>query len=234
MCIYVGYDSASKVYLNHKRKQCSIMKIEFELIHLEKSNDEELSRIIHEINNDVSIHACIVQLPLPSNINPNIVNLIDYKKDVDGFTKYNLGCLSFGEPCIIPATPLGIVKMIDYYNIPTKGQHVVVIGKSNIVGKPISMLLSNEEMYGATVTMCDKYTENLKQIVASANILIVAAGVHHVINKNYVVKSNATIIDVGIHRILDETTYVLQGDVDYDHFKDKCAYITQCREVSVQ
>ena len=229
IAIQVGDNPASLVYLKEKRKMSEKLNIDFKLLHLKHSTYEQLAEIIHTINNDILIHGCIIQLPLPSHINPKIVNLINYKKDVDGFTTHNLGCLAKGEPYLCSATPLGITKLIDFYKIPTKGKHCVIIGKSNIVGKPMSLLMANENTYCATVTTCDKHTINLRNIVRTADILIVCAGKHHLIDSSFIVKSDISIIDVGIHRIVDNNKkrgYRLEGDVDFNYFKDKCAYIT--------
>ena len=229
VAIQVGNDPASLVYLKEKQKMSEELNINFKLLYFEDLTYKQLTKTIHTINNDTSIHGCIIQLPLPPHINPNIVNLINYKKDVDGFTTHNLGCLAKGKPYLCSATPLGITKLIDFYKIPTKGKHCVIIGKSNIVGKPMSLLMANENTYCATVTTCDKHTINLRNIVRTADILIVCAGKHHLIDSSFIVKSDISIIDVGIHRIVDNNKvkgYRLEGDVDFNYFKDKCAYIT--------
>ncbi len=226
VAIQVGHNSASMVYLKAKKRMSEKLNIDYELIHLLDTTNEKLSQLVQKINNDTSIHGCIIQLPLPSHIDRNIINLIDPKKDVDGFTKYNLGCVLSGDINLCAATPLGIIKLIDYYKIPTQGKHCVIIGKSNIVGKPLSFLMANEETYKATVSICDKYTLNLKELVKTADILMVCAGVHHLIDDSFTLKPDVAIIDVGIHRIAGDNGYHLEGDVDFDYFKDKCSYIT--------
>tara|TARA_Y100000816_G_scaffold229112_1_gene174204 strand:- start:3956 stop:4810 length:855 start_codon:yes stop_codon:yes gene_type:complete len=230
-CISIGNDPASEVYINNKKKQCELIGIHFNLIKLESNVSETfLIQKICEINNNTNINAYIIQLPLPKHINKeNIVKFIDPKKDVDCFHAENIGNIILQKPRFFPATPYGICLLLDNYNIETKGKNITIIGKSNIVGNLLSLMLSNENTYKGTVTTCDKYTENLKFHVENAEILIVAAGVHHLIDSKYTVKSSCTMIDVGIHRIQDNSKkngFRLEGDIDFNYFKDKCKYIT--------
>jgi len=183
-----------------------------------------------EINEDDNINGCIIQLPLPNHINSELIlNRLNSNKDVDCFTDENIGKLLNNESKFYPATPYGITLLLDNYNILTKGKNITIIGKSRIVGTPLALLLSNENKYAGTVTLCDKNTINLKDHIEEADILIVCAGVHHLIDKKYKVKETSTLIDVGIHRIPDSTKkngYRLEGDIDFNYFENRCSYIT--------
>lgn len=230
-CIYIGDNPASKVYINNKQKYCEYIGIYFNLIKLENNiNENFLINKICEINNDSNINAYIIQLPLPEHINKdNIVKFIDPKKDVDCFHAENIGNIILQNPRFFPATPYGICLLLDNYNINTIGKNITIIGKSNIVGNLLSLMLSDEKTYKGTVTNCDKYTENLKFYIENADIIIVATGVHHLIDNKFRVKSTCTMIDVGIHRIEDnkkKNGFRLEGDIDFEYFKDKCKYIT--------
>jgi methylenetetrahydrofolate dehydrogenase (NADP+)/methenyltetrahydrofolate cyclohydrolase len=213
---------------------CDDLGINFQLKKFDKNIDEsQLKNEIELINRDNNIDSCIIQLPLPNHINQNIIlNTLNPKKDADGFTFYNLGQLikyNKEDNIIKPATVLGIVELIKYYNIETKGKNIVIIGKSVIVGTPLALVLSNEETYSGTVTLCDKNTENLENICENADILIVSTGKHHLINDQFNLKKDVTIFDVGINKIKDESKksgYKTEGDVDFNYFKDKCKYIT--------
>lgn len=232
--VLVGNNPSSLVYINIKKKKCKEMGINFIL----KQFTEEITELslineINKINNNSKIDSCIIQLPLPHHINQNkVLNTLCPDKDADGFTVYNLGKLCKYENkdiLIKPATVLGIEEIIKYYKIKTVGQNIVIIGKSVIVGTPLALLLANENTYSGTVTICDKNTKNLKEICGLADILIVSAGVHNLIDSSYKLKSDICIIDVGIHKIPDKNKklgYCLKGDVDFDYFKDKCKYIT--------
>ena len=232
--VLVGNDEASLIYIKHKKKKCEDLGINFELKHFDKNIDEfQLKNEIELINKDNNIDSCIIQLPLPDHINQNnILKTLDPKKDADGFTFYNLGKLiKYNKEDIIikPATVLGIEELIKYYNIKTKGKKIIIIGKSVTVGTPLALVLSNESTYSGTVTLCDRNTENLKNICETADILIVSTGKHHLINNQFNLKKDVTIIDVGINKIKDECNksgYRTEGDVDYNYFKDKCKYIT--------
>ena len=229
--ILVGTDSASSIYLKNKRIKCEYVGIEFELINFDENISEEiLIKKIKEINIDNKINGCIIQLPLPNHLNTeNILNTLDPNKDIDCFNTVNIGMLTKKTTKFVPATPLGITLLLKHYNIETKGKNVVIIGKSIIVGTPLALILSNENTFAATVTLCDKYTENLNEIVKNADILIVAAGVHKLINSKFKVKLSSCLIDVGIHKVQDiskKLGYRLEGDIDFNYFKDKCKYIT--------
>jgi len=219
--ILVGEDSASKVYVNTKHKTCERLGIKSTVINLpEETTENELKEKIKELNNNNDITAILVQLPLPKHINEeNCIKEISPLKDVDGFTPENLGALIRGkEPFAYPCTPLGIVTLLKRNNIEISGQHAVVIGRSNIVGKPVSLMLLKEN---ATVTMCHSRTKNLKEITKTADILISATG-KRIITKD-MVKNGAIIVDVGIIRNLEGK---LEGDVDFENVKEIASYIT--------
>lgn len=232
--VLVGNDDSSLIYIKHKKKKCEEFGIKFELKHFnENIHESELKKEIKLINKDTNIDSCIIQLPLPNHINQNIIlNTLDPKKDAEGFTFYNLGKLikyNKEDYIIKPATVLGIEELIKYYNIETIGKNIVIIGKSVIVGTPMALVLSNEETYSGTVTLCDKNTKNLENICENADILIVSTGKHHLINDKFKLKKDVVIIDVGINKIKDESKksgYRTEGDVDFNYFKDKCKYIT--------
>lgn len=227
VAVQIGNDGASIVYLRKKKELASRLGIEFQLIKMEEK--EELNTVINTIQkvcDDDDVHGIIIQLPLPKHLpTDQILSLIPVEKDVDGLSAHHLGHCALtplNKHIIRPATPWGIVHMLQTYNITTKGKIIVVIGKSLIVGTPLSLLLSQESSMAATIVMCDRYTENIKDIVVSADVLVVAAGKHHLINKDFQVKKTCVMIDVGIHRINRK----LQGDIDFEYFKDKCHAIT--------
>ena len=229
--ILIGNNKASEVYIKNKKIQCEKIGINCNIKKLEYStNTSQLIDLINNMNNNINVYAYIIQLPLPDHIDQKkIFKKIDTKKDVDCFHPENIGNIILNNPKFFPATPYGICLLLDHYNIKTEGQNITIIGKSNIVGNPLSLMLSNENNYKGTVTLCDKYTNNLNFHVESSDILIVAAGVHHLINNKFKVKETSVLIDVGIHRIEDKTKksgYKLEGDIDYNYFLDKCAYIT--------
>jgi len=231
VCILVGNDPASKTYINNKKKKCVDIGIHFILLEFpDNISNNILINKIDEINEDDNINGCIIQLPLPNHINSELIlNRLNSNKDVDCFTDENIGKLLNNESKFYPATPYGITLLLDNYNILTKGKNITIIGKSRIVGTPLALLLSNENKYAGTVTLCDKNTINLKDHIEEADILIVCAGVHHLIDKKYKVKETSTLIDVGIHRIPDSTKkngYRLEGDIDFNYFENKCSYIT--------
>lgn len=205
-CFSIGDDPASEVYINNKRKQCESIGINFNLIKFENNISESFFiQKICEINNDPNVNAYIIELPLPKHINKDyIVKYIDPKKDVYCFHAENIGNIILQNPRFFPATPYGICLLLDKYNIQTIGKNIIIIGKSNIVGNLLSLMLSDENSYRGTVTNCDKYTENLKFYVENADIIIVATGVHHLIDNKFTVKSTCTMIDVGIHQIEDK------------------------------
>lgn len=239
--IIVGYNPASETYVANKIKACEEVGIASERIALEADiTEEQLLAEVQRLNNDPSVDGFIVQLPLPEHISETtIMSAIDYRKDVDGLTPENVGRTVQGLPSIISATPRGIRELLARYQIPTEGKHVVVIGRSNIVGKPIAMLLmqrpylslpgmSAASLGDATVTICHSKTRDLAAICRTADIIIVAAGCPKLLTAD-MVKEGATIIDVGINRIDDPTSpkgYRLVGDVDFEHVAPKAAYIT--------
>lgn len=218
--IMVGNNPASQIYVRNKIKACAFCNIESELIHLEETvTMEELLNIIDKLNNDESVNGIIAQLPLPSHLNEQIViDSISPNKDVDGFSLVNKGKLFCGIPSFTPATPQGIMTMLEEYNIDPKGKSAVVIGRSNIVGKPMAQLLLNKH---ATVTICHSKTTNLSEAAKQADILVVAIGKANFVTKD-MVKPGATVIDVGINRIDDK----LYGDVDFEQVKDVAGYIS--------
>lgn len=195
MCNYVGY--------NYKH------------IKLDNSSDYELLEIIDDLNKDDSVSGILVQMPLPSNIKANVIqNKIDYRKDVDGLNDVNAGRLFHNKEALVSCTPYGIIKLLDYYNIPLEGKNVVIVGRSNLVGKPLFNLFLNRN---STVTLCHSKTKNLKSYTKNADILVVAVGIKHFITKD-MIKENSTVIDVGINRYNDK----LYGDVDFENVKDIC------------
>jgi len=219
--ILVGENPASLSYVRGKEKACAEVGMSSSLIQLSAdTSEEELLNIIDEQNNDHAVHGILVQLPLPDQIREKrVIESIDPKKDVDGFHPINIGRMMTGEDAFLPCTPYGIVEMIKSKNITIEGKHAVVIGRSNIVGKPVGQLLLNEN---ATVTYCHSRTENLKEYTLQADILIVALGQANVITADYV-KEGAVVIDVGINR---KENGKLTGDVDFEGVKEKAGYIT--------
>ncbi len=219
--IIVGDDPASQTYVRGKQRACQEVGIHSVLIEMEENtSQEELLAKIDELNNDDSIHGILVQLPLPKQINEQaVIEKISPDKDVDGFHPVNIGRMMTGQECFLPCTPHGIIELVKSKQIEIEGKHVVVIGRSNIVGKPVGQLFLNEN---ATVTYCHSRTKNLKHHTLQADILVVAAGKKHLISGEHV-KEGATVIDVGIHR-LDNGK--LTGDVDFESVKEKAAYIT--------
>ena len=190
---------------------------------------EELLELIEKLNNDETVHGILVQSPLPEGLDANeAFRTISPKKDVDGFHPVNVGRLNIGLPCFISATPYGIMELLKYYNIETKGKHCVIIGRSNIVGKPMSTLMVQKNFGDATVTVCHSHSENLKDICKQADILIAAVGKPEFVTAD-MVKDNAVVIDVGTTRIPDNTKksgFRLCGDVKFDEVSPKCSYIT--------
>ena len=232
--VIVGHNPASETYVANKIKACGEVGIEAEKIAFEADiTEQQLLAEVSRLNHDATIDGFIVQLPLPEHISETtIMSAIDRRKDVDGLTPENVGRTVQGLPSIISATPRGIRELLAYYQIPTEGRHVVVIGRSNIVGKPIAMLLmqrpylslpsmSAASLGDATVTICHSKTRNLKSICLTADIIIVAAGCPKLLTAD-MVKEGVTIIDVGINRMDGK----LVGDVDFENVAPKAAYIT--------
>ncbi len=229
--ILVGNDGASETYVAHKVKACEQVGFKSSLFRFKDDiGEKELFDKIKEINADKDIDGLIVQLPLPEHISEEkVIQLIDPKKDVDGFHPINIGRMTIGLPAYISATPQGIIELIRRNKIETSGKHCVVVGRSNIVGKPISILLSQKNENGnATVTLCHSRTKNLKEITLQADILIAAIGKQGFIDRD-MVKDDAVVIDVGIHRVKSDKTksgWKLKGDVKFDEVAPKCSYIT--------
>lgn len=219
--IMIGKDEASEIYVRNKSRDCDYVGIEYEEFFLEENiTMETLLNLIDELNKRDDIHGILLQSPIPEHLDiRKAFNKIDYRKDVDGFNPINVGKLLIGEDTFIPCTPLGVIKLLEEYNIQIEGKNAVVIGRSNIVGKPLSQYLLNKD---ATVTVCHSKTKNLKEITSKADILISAVGKPKVITRD-MVKENAVIIDVGINRTPDGK---IVGDVDYDNLLDKVSYIT--------
>ena len=219
--IQVGNDPASSVYVGNKKKGCEYIGINSLSYELEENTTEEqLLELIDTLNKDNKVNGILVQLPLPSHINEDkVIKAISPAKDVDGFHPQSVGALSIGQPGFVSCTPAGIVELLKRSNIEIEGKHCVVIGRSNIVGKPMSLLMLREN---ATVTICHSRTKNIKEICREADILIVAIGKPQFIGADYV-KDGAVVIDVGIHR--DENNK-LCGDVKYDEVEPKASYIT--------
>ena len=227
--VIVGEDGASKTYVASKEKACQSVGMTSSVYRLpEKTTEEELLNLINFLNNDEEIDGYIIQLPLPKHINETkVIHSINPKKDVDGFTPHNIGLMQLGEPCFLPATPAGIMELLKRSGIETTGKHVVVLGRSNIVGTPISVMLSRKGA-DATVTICHSKTENLPEITRQADILVVAIGKPKFLKAD-MVKPGAVVIDVGIHRIEDNTTekgYRIEGDVDFDEVIKVASKIT--------
>lgn len=231
VAIQVGQDPASNVYLKKKREMCEKLGLDFTLLALEeKESLKVMKQKVQKVCQDEKVHGVIIQLPLPAHIQEEeLLPLVPVNKDVDGLSSTHIGnCLlkKVGQPCIRPATPWGIVHMLKSYGIQTKGKRVIIIGKSRIVGTPLGLLLSQECSMAGTVTLCDRYTINLKELVKDADILVVAAGKHHLIGSEYEVKPSCVMIDVGIHRQNVGKKTCLQGDIDFEHFKSRCDFIT--------
>lgn len=229
--VLVGHDGASETYVAGKVKSCGEVGFKSTLIRYEEDVAEEvLLKTVNDLNHNDDIDGFIVQLPLPRHISEQkVIEAIDPRKDVDGFHPVNVGRMVLGLPAFISATPAGIIELIRRYQIPTSGKNCVVVGRSNIVGKPISMLLAQKAYPGdATVTICHSRTKNLNAIVLSADIIIAALGQPEFVTAG-MVKDGAVVIDVGITRMKSETTksgWKLVGDVKFDEVAPKCSYIT--------
>ena len=228
--ILVGENPASKIYVNSKTKIFKDLGLHTKTIRLDtKISQEELVDIISELNYDVDYHGILVQLPLPNQIDPNvIISSITPEKDVDGFHPENAGLLSIGKPRFIPCTPKGIMRILKYYNISLNGKHVVVLGRSNIVGRPISILTSlKSEFSNATTTLCHSGTKNITKYTKNADVIIAALGIPYFLNTT-MIKSGCVIIDVGINRVDfdNEKGYKIVGDVDYNNVKNTASAIT--------
>ena len=227
--ILVGENPASVSYVTGKQKALAEVGMADRSMHLpESTSEDELLNIIDELNNDDSVHGILVQLPLPKHINEEKVLLaIKPEKDVDGFHPMNVGNLVIGKKAFLPCTPHGIIVLLEKMGIETSGKHAVVIGRSNIVGKPVSLLLARKET-NCTVTICHTGTKNMAEITKQADILIAAVGRPHTVTKD-MVKPGAVVIDVGVNRIPDSTKkngFRLVGDCDYSDLLETASYIT--------
>ena len=229
--ILVGHDGGSETYVADKVKSCEECGFTSTLIRYEADiTEEELLKKVDELNNDPDIDGFIVQLPLPKHIDEQkVTEAIDYRKDVDGFHPVNAGRLAIGLPCFLSATPNGIMELLARYNIDTKGKKCVVLGRSNIVGKPMANLMMQKSIPGdATVTVCHSHTVNIADECRQADIIIAALGQPHFLKAD-MVKEGAVVIDVGTTRVPDTTRksgFRLCGDVDFDNVAPKCSYIT--------
>ncbi len=227
--ILVGHDGGSETYVAFKIKDCEEVGFKSSLVRFEDDvTEEELLAKVHELNNDTDVDGFIVQLPLPKHISEQkIIEAIDPRKDVDGFHPINVGRMVIGLPCFVSATPDGIVELLKRYKIETSGKDCVVVGRSNIVGRPMSVLMSQKAI-NATVTVAHSRTKDLKELCASADILIAALGAPEFI-KGDMVKEGAVVIDVGTTRVKSDQTksgFKLKGDVAFDEVAHKCSYIT--------
>lgn len=229
--ILVGSDGASETYVASKVKSCEEIGYTSTLIRLDPNIEEAvLIEAIEKLNADSDVDGILVQLPLPKQISEEkIINLIHPDKDVDGFHPMSVGKMVQGLPTFLPATPFGIIMMLEHYKVETKGKHAVVIGRSNIVGRPISILLNRNSYPGnCTVTVCHSHTPNLKEICLQADIIVAALGRPGFLTAD-MVKENAVVVDVGITRVADATKksgFAIKGDVDYVNVAPKCSFIT--------
>lgn len=219
--IIVGNNPASRVYVNNKKKGCAEVGMEsFEYALPEETTTDELLELVEKLNNDTAVDGILCQLPLPKQIDEKkVLNAIAPNKDVDAFHPVNTGHIMIGDHSFLPCTPAGIMEMLKYYNISVEGKECVVIGRSNIVGKPMAMLLLGQN---GTVTICHSRTKNLKEVTRRADILVAAVGKAYFVTPD-MVKDGAVVIDVGMNRNADGK---LCGDVDFDKVKDKCSFIT--------
>lgn len=229
--ILVGHDGGSETYVAHKVKACGECGFKSTLIRFEADvTEEELLAKVRELNEDADVDGFIVQLPLPKHISEQkVIETIDYRKDVDGFHPINVGRMSIGLPCFVSATPAGILELLKRYEIPTKGAECVVLGRSNIVGKPVAALMMQKAYPGnATVTVCHSATKNLAEVCRRADIIIAALGSPEFVEAD-MVKEGAVIIDVGTTRVPSTVTksgWKLKGDVDFEAVAPKCSFIT--------
>ena len=231
LAILVGNNGASETYVASKVKSCEEVGFKSSLLRFEETiSEQELINAIEKLNNDEDVDGILVQLPLPKQINEEtIISIIHPDKDVDGFHPVSIGKMVQGLPTFIPATPYGILLMLEHYKIETAGKHAVVIGRSNIVGRPISILLSRNSYPGnCTVTVCHSKTSNLREICLQADIIVAALGIPEFLKAD-MVKENAVVVDVGITRVADaskKSGFAIKGDVDFAGVAPKCSYIT--------
>lgn len=219
--IQVGDDSASNIYVKQKSKMANNLEFNFNHIKLEEDvTEEEVLKIINSLNRDNCVDGILVQMPLPEHLNSRIIqNTISPLKDVDGLTDINMGMLVHKKNCLVPCTPLGVMELLKYYNIDVAGKNVVIVGRSDLVGRPMAEVMINND---ATVTLCHSKTKNLKDITKNADVLVVAVGKAKLITSD-MVKDGVVVVDVGINRLEDGS---LCGDVDFDGVSSKCSYIT--------
>ena len=229
--ILVGNNGASETYIASKIKNCEEIGFKSSLIRLnENIAEQELIDAINHLNQNDLVDGILVQLPLPPDFDEQkIINLINPDKDVDGFSPVSIGKMVLGMPTFIPATPYGIMLMLEHYNIETSGKHAVIIGRSNIVGRPMSVLLNQSGKYGnCTVTVCHSRTKNIKEICLTADIIVAAIGIPEFV-KSDMVKDGAVVIDVGITRVKDDSKksgFSIKGDVEFDTVSPKCSFIS--------
>ncbi|MGN0749520.1 MAG: bifunctional methylenetetrahydrofolate dehydrogenase/methenyltetrahydrofolate cyclohydrolase FolD [Treponema sp.] len=227
--ILVGENPASVSYVTGKQKALAEVGMQDRSVHLpENTSEEDLLKLIDQLNNDDTVHGILVQLPLPKHINEDkVIMAISPEKDVDGFHPVNVGNMMIGRPGFLPCTPHGIIVLLQRMGIETSGKHAVVIGRSNIVGKPVSVLLAQKSV-NCTVTLCHTGTKNLPEITKQADIVVVASGHPHTLTGD-MIKEGAVVIDVGVNRIPDSSKksgFRLVGDCDFDDLKEKASFIT--------
>lgn len=227
--ILVGENPASVSYVTGKQKALAEVGMQDRSVHLpENTTEQDLLKLIDQLNNDNTVHGILVQLPLPKHINEDkVIMAISPEKDVDGFHPVNVGNMMIGRPGFLPCTPHGIIVLLQRMGIETSGKHAVVIGRSNIVGKPVSVLLAQKSV-NCTVTLCHTGTKNLPEITKQADIVVVASGHPHTLTGD-MIKQGAVVIDVGVNRIPDSSKksgYRLVGDCDFDDLKEKASFIT--------
>lgn len=228
--VLVGHDGGSETYVKHKVLACEACGFKSSLIRFESDvTEEELLACVDKLNKDDDVDGFIMQLPLPKHIDEQkIIMAVDYRKDVDGFHPINVGRMSIGLPCFISATPLGMLTLLQHYNIPTSGKKCVILGRSNIVGKPMAQLMMQKQFGDATVTVCHSHSKTLKEECLAADIIIAAIGKPEFVTAD-MVKEGAVILDVGTTRVPDSSRpsgFKLTGDVKFDEVAPKCSYIT--------
>ena len=228
--VLVGHDGGSETYVKNKVLACEACGFKSSLIRFESDvTEEELLACVDKLNKDDDVDGFIMQLPLPKHIDEQkIIMAVDYRKDVDGFHPINVGRMSIGLPCFISATPLGMLTLLQHYNIPTSGKKCVILGRSNIVGKPMAQLMMQKQFGDATVTVCHSHSKTLKEECLAADIIIAAIGKPEFVTAD-MVKEGAVILDVGTTRVLDSSRpsgFKLTGDVKFDEVAPKCSYIT--------
>lgn len=230
VAVLVGHDGGSETYVKNKVLACEKCGFKSTLIRYEEDvTEEELLQCVDKLNRDDDVDGFIVQLPLPKHIDEQKVTMaIDYRKDVDGFHPVNVGRMALGMPCFISATPLGILTLLQHYNIETSGKKCVILGRSNIVGKPMAQLMMQKQYGDATVTVCHSHSKNLKKECQEADIIIAAIGRPDFVTAD-MVKPGVVVIDVGTTRVPDATKksgFRLNGDVKFDEVAEKCSFIT--------